>query len=740
MRVRKRRFTPLPLAAALGAGMAHAATPPRPATRLTLERVARHPPPGSRIPGSFRFTHDGRYLYYLHAQGPGGPLSLFREEVRGGRRELVARPPGGGCASGPEGEAGLARQRRRIRDTGITGYTLAERADAVAFACDGDLYLARPGRDPLKLTGSATAAARTPRLSPDGRRLAFVRGGELHVLDIAAGTESRLTSGARDGLSHGVAEYIAQEEMDRHVGFWWSPDGARLAFAEVDETDVPIYPIVHQAGPAWSIENHRYPFAGGPNARVRIGIIPSTGGRTRWVDPGTWSGGDYLARVAWSPDSSLLVQTQSRDQRILRLLRVDPESGEWTVLIEERSESWINLHEDLRPLEDGSFIWSSESSGFRHLELRRADGSLLRALTSGDWGVDALAGLDADGHVLFTAAREGPLQRQLYRVGLDARGLSRLSPEPGFHTVTVSPDGRSLVDVHDSASSAPRVLLKETSGRTIRPLTPREDPEVAALGLRPPELVTIRADDGTPLNGALYLPRDAKPDSAHPAVIRVYGGPGRQTVIDSWEVTRDLRAQYLAERGYVVFRLDNRGTPRRGRAFETAMRGRLGTVEVEDQLAGARYVAGLPYVDGKRIGIYGWSYGGYLAALCLLKAPEIFRAAVVGAPVTDWSGYDTHYTERYMGMPRDNPDGYRRGSILPLVPRLHGQLLIIHGMLDENVHFRHTARLLAALNAAGKKYDLLILPDARHMIVDERVRLNIEARIVEHFDRALGPP
>ena len=704
---------------------------------LTLERVARYPPPGGRIPGTFRFSHDARYLYYLAGEGSGVVRSLMREDIASGERQVVARPPQEGPETGLTPEEVLRRERRRIQEKGITLYGLAAKADAAVFDWRGDVFLARPGQDALRLTETASSEI-DPQPSPDGTRLAFARDGELYVMDLATRAETRLTAGARDGVSHGIAEFIAQEEMDRASGFWWSPDGTRIAYTEVDETGIPVYPIVHQGKPAWEVESERYPFAGGPNARIRLGIVGARGGETIWV-PLEEPGSDfYLPRVRWDEDGTLLVQVESRDQKSLKLLRADAATGAATVLLEDRSDTWIDLHDDLRPLRDGRFLWSSEVTGFRHLELRAHDGALVRRLTSGDWAVDQLEGVDEkEGSVYFTAAKDGPLQRQLYRVRLDGGPVERVTPEPGWHTVTGSRDGALWVDVHDTASAPPRVLLRDQTGRTIRVIDSNTDPEPKALGLLPPEFVTLRAADGSTLHGAVYRPPAMQSGRKYPAIVRVYGGPTAQTVKESWELTQDLRAQYLARRGYVVFRLDNRGTPRRGKAFETALDRRLGSVEVEDQIAGARYLAGLPYVDGAHLGIYGWSYGGYMAARCLLKAPDLFKVAVAGAPVVDWDGYDTHYTERYMGTPRENSAGYRESSLLPIASQLRGKLLIVHGMVDENVHFRHTARFLDALNSAQKRYDLLIFPDERHLPRGEEDRRYLEARIVEYFDRAL---
>ncbi|HET8946613.1 MAG TPA: DPP IV N-terminal domain-containing protein [Candidatus Polarisedimenticolia bacterium] len=711
------------------------------ADELTLARVARFPPPGARVATQFRFSHDGRFLYFLALLGPGPERSLVREEVATGKREVIGRGSGDAAALTPDEI--LRRERQRIQDLGITEYVLAEKADVAVFVSGGDLYLAHPGGTPARLA-EAGRGALTPQLSFDGRRLAFVRDGDLQVFDLQSRAIAALTRGATGTRHHAVAEYIAQEEMDRPLGFWWSPDGRFLAWEESDESAIPEYPIVHQGRPAWDVERPRYPFAGGPNAKVRLGVVASSGGSTRWLTLAPAGEDFYLARVRFGPDGALYAQVQSRDQKRLRLVRFAPPAWTATTLLEERSDTWVDLHDDFRPLEDGRFLWSSARTGWKHLELRGADGRLVRSLTSGAWPVDRLEGIDEQrGEVFFTAARDSPLHKPVYRVSLEGGAIARVTPEDGFHAAVFARDGRRFVDVHDTLSQPPKALLRAVDGTIERVLDANDDPEVRALGLVAPELVTVPGPDGSVLHGAIYHPPEGAPGGPrHPAIVRVYGGPTAQTVKDSWELTQDLRAQYLARRGYVVFRLDNRGTPRRGGPFERSIHRRLGTLEVEDQAAGARWLASRPDVDGARLGVYGWSYGGYMTLLCLLRAPDVFRAGVAGAPVTDWDGYDTHYTEQYMGTPQDNPDGYRNGSVLPLAGKLERPLLIIHGLSDENVHFRHTARLLNVLNPAHRAYDLLAFPDERHLPRGQDDREELEARLVAHFDRALGhaPP
>jgi dipeptidyl-peptidase-4 len=478
-------------------------------------------------------------------------------------------------------------------------------------------------------------------------------------------------------------------------------------------------------------EDHRYPFVGQVNARVRLGVVPAAGGETVWMNLGE-NPDLYLARVAWWPDGRLVVQIENRAQTVLRVVAFDPATGAPTLLWEETQAVWINLHDMLKPLRDGRFIWASERSGFMHLYLHDAGGRPLHAITEGDWMVESVAGVDEERALVYlTGTRDGPLEAHLYAVPLAGGAPKRLTPAPGTHQVVLDHGKRRFIDTRSDLDQPPVThLCSLEDGRPRVALYDRPDDRVAALDLTPPEIVTVRSRDGETLYGALYRPVGDAP-GPYPVVVSVYGGPHAQRVSRAWSMTVDLRAQYLRRRGVLVFKLDNRGSARRGLAFEGAIKHNLGDVEVRDQVAGLRWLVDQGLADPDRVGVMGWSYGGYVALMCLARAPSHFKAAVAGAPVTHWDGYDTHYTERYMGLPAENSEGYEVSSVMAHVDDIRGRLLLVHGLIDENVHFRHTARLINALIRARKDYDLLLFPDERHMPRGLADRVYMESRILD---------
>ncbi len=698
--------------------------------KLTLEQVAKYPRPGSSGPKRVDFSLDSRKITYLASENDSLVLQLWAYDIQSGERKKLT----GVGASGPiSREEELRRERNRTREVGVTSYQFSGEATTptLLVPIGGSLFVQYAEGTLSEVPGSQGAV--DARLSPDGTKIAFVRENELHLIDIATGELRKLTNGASEGFTNGLAEYVAQEEMGRGEGYWWSGDSQWLAYVQADSRHITEYPIVHQGLAKPEIEVHRFPFTGEANTKVKLGIVSNKGGDTTWLNLGQ-DEDIYLARVNWRPDGVLTAQVQTRDQRQLKLLAFNTHTGEATILMEDEGDPWTNLNNDLRFLKSGEFLWSSEKSGFRHLYLHDQNGAETRTLTKGEWVVTGVVAVDeANRLVYFQATRDGVTERHLYAVSLDGGGITRLTNEAGWHSVVISPDFSYMINTFTSLSQPPKFTLLKIDGTLVANLYQDSETNLASLDLIVPELFSFQSRDGVTLQAAIYNPANLEEGKRYPLIVSVYGGPHVQRVMNHWDLTVDLRCQYLAQEGYVVLKVDNRGTFNRGLAFEGALAGNMGSIEVQDQLDGVNFMAKRPYVDVKRVGVFGWSYGGYMTLMCMLRAPEVFKVGVSGAPVTHWDGYDTHYTERYMGLLTANPEGYQKTSPLALVGNLRGKLLLIHGMVDENVHFRHTARLIVALTAAQKPYDLMIYPEERHMPRNAKGLEYMERRITAYF-------
>ena len=692
---------------------------------ITLDDVARLPRPGTTGPEQISFSPDGRTLTFLAP--PQGDSSLARvlwtHDVQTGKQEVLFAPRGAGVtdASVSQEEA-LRRERMRQTTAGVTSYRWAERAPVILVPLLGDIWLIEDGAPRV-----AGERATDPQISPDGDRVAFVRDGELWVLEVASRQERRLTFDAEPHLTNGLAEFIAQEELARFRGFWWSGDGGLLAYEQADERHIPPYVIPHWDGDTPATEEHRYPFAGKENARVRLGVVAVSGGETTWMDLGD---AEYLARVDWHPDGRLFAQLLDRHQRRLELRAFDVSSGKGETVLVDESRAWINVDNDLRFVGDsGEFIWSSETTGMRRLELRARDGSLVRALTDGTWPVDGVAAVDDEGRRVAFHGSPDPRESHVWIVGLDDGTPERLDVDAGFTTAVFSKDLSARVETTQSRTKPLTVTLRAPERTLPAPERTVHAPAEIDLELVTPELFSFENREGITLHGALFRPATLPA----PLIVWVYGGPHAQVVQDTWALTADLQAQYLATQGFAVVRVDNRGSARRGLDFEAPLKDHLGTVEIADQVDGVRFAMAQGWVDGERVGMTGWSYGGFMTLMCMLREPDVFKVGVAGAPVTAHDGYDTAYTERYLSLPSENPDGYRDGSPITHAKALRGKLMIVHGMIDENVHFRHTARFVEALSKANTSCDLLIYPSGRHGLRSEADRRHMHERVVNYF-------
>jgi dipeptidyl-peptidase-4 len=736
------------------------------ADELTLERLYAAPDLNGPTLRGLRFSPDSERVTFLRgAADDKDRFDLWEFDLKERRARLLVDSrslvPKEEKLSAEE-EARRERQRTASL-RGIVDYEFAADGRALLFPLNGDLYrydLSAPAAQAVRRITETPAAETDPKFSPRGRYVSYVREQDLYAFDLQAGAERRLTTDGGGLVSNGMAEFIAQEEMDRDTGYWWSPDEQRIAYARVDEAPVAEVERFEIYADDVKVVKQRYPKAGAANALVELYVQDVTSGERRKIDlanavPGLAPTTDYyLARVDWFPDGRrLLVQRQTRDQKRLDLLEVDAATGATRVLATETAEQWVELHNDLRFLKKrGGFLWVSQRSGYPHVYRYDEQGRLVAQLTGGDWLVagapQAIAGVDEErGLVYFTGTKDGYVEKNLYSVPLDAKAPAepvRLTAEAGWHDVQMSRDARTFIDTHSNVDRPPNVSLKDAKGRRVawlveNPLDAKH-PYAPYVAEHPRfEFGTVPAADGTPLHWVLMKPHDFDPSKKYPVVVHVYGGPHAQYVANQWPagIVTQFR-NYLVRQGFLVFAIDNRGAGRQGVKADVALHRNMGAVEVEDQVAGVNWLKTQPFVDGERIGVFGWSYGGYMALNMLMRSPGTYAAGVSGAPVTDWSLYDTHYTERYMGTPQDNPSGYAAGSVLTHAKNLADPLLVIHGMADDNVLFAHATKLFAELQKLGKPFDVMVYPGYKHgLLRDPVVGLHAHRAIAEYLDRHL---
>jgi len=769
-------LTPLLALLSLSALAASPAQPPtQPLQRLTLERLFSGPDlAGASLRGA-RFSPDGKLVTYLQGSAEAKDrLDLWAHDIATGRNALLVDSRSLVADEGkpsPEEEARRERQRT-VALAGIVDYQFSSDSRLLLIPIAGDLFVydlkAPRGASAVRRLTSTAAAETDARFSPRGRFVSFVREQNLYVIEVATGRETAVTREGSGLVSFGMAEFIAQEEMDRDTGYWWSPDERMIALTRVDESTVDEVERFEILADSVRVIRQRYPAAGRPNARVDLWVAtlagPAQTGPTSAIAtptlrelPAVAAGDGYLARVSWFPDSrALAVQRQTRDQKRLELLKVEVATGTARQLLEERSDTWVELHDELTFLaRQPAFIWASYRSGYKHLYLYDLDGKLLRPLTAGDWMVvgdsreRAIEGVDeARGLVYFTANRDTPIERHLYSASLaGGADIRRLTEGAGWHSVSMAGDAQRWLDTFSTPDTPPSLTLRHTTGKAPAVLVANKldaghsyAPYLAAH--RSPEFGTLRAADGQTMHWTMLKPLGFDPARRYPVIVEVYGGPGVQRVQRAWG---GYYRQYLAQQGFVVFMLDNRGSGNRGRAFETALYHRMGSIEVEDQVKGVEYLRSLPFVDPSRIGVWGWSYGGYMALMAMVRAPDHFAAGVSGAPVTDWRLYDTHYTERYMGIPEpgspeSNPAGYRDGNVMTHAAALKGPLLVMHGMADDNVLFTHSTALFKRLQDLGKPFEVMPYPGSKHALLRfPTTGLHGYRTISDFFVRTLRP-
>jgi len=641
------------------------------------------------------------------------------------------------------------RERERIADLrGIVDYRWSGDGRFLLFPIGGNVFvLDMDAEQPNvhQLTDSE-AFDTDPQIAPDGRHVAFVRERDLWLVDVEGGEPRALTDSATDTIANGVAEFIAQEEMGRDTGFWWSPTGSHIAFLQIDQSPVEITRRYEVEADRIEMVEQRYPYAGTDNVSYRLGVIDIESGETIWIDLGEETD-IYIPRVSWVPNGEQLsFQRQSRDQQTLDLVVANIDGSETRTLLTETSNTWINLHDDLHFLKGmPAFVWSSERDGFRHLYLYDYDGEVIRRLTDGPWQVDALAGVDEElGMVYFTGSEASTTEKHLYRQSLITRSpevVNQVSRRSGWHEVSMDSTARVYVDTFSNSRQPPQLSLHNVDGERLAWLVENHVDDDHPYGPyrtahQPTDFGTIVAPQGHRLHYRLIRPADFDPSKEYPVFIHVYGGPTHRMVTDSWS-RRMLVDQYMARRGYVVFSLDNRGVERQGKAFQDSAYLKLGQVEMPDQMVGVDWLRSQEFVDDERIGIFGWSYGGYMSLMALAQYPGEFAAGVSVAPVTDWSLYDTHYTERYLGRPQDQPEAYEKGNVLNYADAMTDPLLLIHGMADDNVLFTHSTKLMHDLQSRAFPFELMTYPGEKHAISGDGPRMHVYRTITQFLDRHL---
>jgi dipeptidyl-peptidase-4 len=719
---------------------------PASAERLTLDRI--HADPALAGPGvrNLRVSPDGEHITFLRGRDDNQfQLDLWEFNMKDKTTHRLVDSK----LLVPNESLSLEEKARRERArtaslSGILNYSWSPDGKQLLVPIGGDLYLVDAAR-PEAARKVASGNVADPKISPKGRYVSFVRNQNLVVIDLTTGAEKQLTTDGKGTVHNGEAEFVAQEEMGQRTGYYWAPDDSAIAYKRFDEAQVPVARRFEIFADRTDVVDQRYPAAGDPNVIAELMIVSPSTGVQRKVDIGADTD-IYLVRADWSADSkSLVYQRQTRDQKRLDLIAVDAATLAQRTLLTETSKTWVSIHDDLRFLkEQNAFLWSSERSGRNHLYLYGMDGKLLRAVSSGDWGIDAIQAVDEKtGRVFVSSNRDNVLDKQIYALALDGSTADkpvRITQADGWHDAAFARNGEVFVDTFSDPSTPPQVSIRKPDGSMVGWLQQNElnasHPyyKYKADHLKT-EYGTLKANDGQTLYYSMIKPSNFSAAKRYPVFLSTYGGPHAQHVARRWGNNFD---QYMAQQGFVVFRLDNRGSSRRERQFTDVIYGDMGKHEVEDQVAGIDWLAKQKFVDPKRIGVFGWSYGGFMTLRLLSAASDKIAMGVAVAPVTDWALYDTHYTEQFVGAtPKSNPKAYEQSGVFAHLDGLKSPLLLVHGMADDNVLFTNTTRLIDALVNRGIKFDLMTYPGAKHGISSRAGQRHVYSTIEAFFKKNL---
>jgi dipeptidyl-peptidase-4 len=667
---------------------------------------------------------------FLFQRGPA--LRIYDCATRTSKELVSTEALDAAAVKGPE--EGAFGWTNRYVESG--GPEFSASGKEVLYSTGGDLFLIHVDTGKWQQLTKTPVAEEDAKLSPDGKMVAFRRASDLYALEIASGKETRLTHDGSETLLNGELDWVYPEELELGTAYWWSPDSKAIAYLQFDISREPIVPHEDVLGVRVRYEPERYPQVGENNADVHLGVVPAAGGATRWLEVGDTRNAYLIARAGWMPDSrSVYVVRMNRVQNRLELFSIGVESNMPASILREADPYWINLDGDVRFLKDGKrFLWTSEKDGYRHIYLHSVEGKELKQLTKGEWEVRSILDVD-DERVLYLSNEGSPLEQHLYSVKLNGGGKQRLDKTEGTHRVSAGPGAPYYLDTYSTLKSPSRTTLHSGDGAELGVYREANTKAMDEYEILPTEIVKFKGADGTELHGRLIKPKGFQTGKKYPVLVEVYGGPGVMLPVhNSW--TGLSMDQVYAHKGYVVWECENRGGQGRGHRFETAIFRNLGSAELADQLAGVKYLVSLGFADEKRIGIHGWSYGGFMTLNALLNAPDVFRAGISGAPVTSWLNYDTIYTERYMGLPKENVEAYKNTALAPKAGNLKAKLMLVHNYEDDNVLFQNSLQMTNALQNAGKQFEYMLYSQKTHGVSGAAAE-QMNASMLDFFERNL---
>jgi dipeptidyl-peptidase-4 len=744
------------LSVLLSAG--HAQTPAAP-KQFTIEQIFAEGGITGRAPETVKWSPDGTKVSFVQRDDTGEHGELWYVDAVSGEKKVLVSEIKLSQLAPPASRIHDEREKERVSRYHVAAYTWAPDSQHLLFDSQGQLWYYSLGTGTAVQLTSSPDPSEDPKFSPDGKRLAYLRSHNLYVHPVSGDEGERpITRDEKDkdkdkdqnrdkdkedNILNGEVDWVYAEELEVRSNFFWSPEGHEIIFLQMDETRVPTYPITDWLPTHPRVEQEKYPKAGDPNPTVRLGVVGSSGGKVRWIKL-TDDDDTYVPRFGWIREGTAWAEVLNRKQDVMDLYFIDVKSGKSRkVLTESAPGAWVNVNDDFRVLKSGDrFLWSSWRDGHTHLYLYSfnpadplaADARLERQLESGDYEVLGVSGADdSSGTVFFIANKDDPRQKKIFSVKLDGSGVQSLSSQDGEDEAVFADDGKHFVKTHSSILTPPQISVCAAGGPCQKVW---ESHGIADYDPIAPKMLECKADDGTVLYGELILPRNSDANQKIPLIVYIYGGPAGQEVQNAWGGTRALFHQMLANEGFAIFTVDNRGTPNRGKKFSAAIRLQSGQLELKDQLTSLdQLLTQYPQLDRTRTAIWGWSNGGSMTLYALTHSDR-FKAGISVAPVTNWHDYDSVYTERYMGLPKDNQSGYD-DSIVSAAGNLHGSLLLVHGTSDDNVHFQNTIQMTDALIRSGKQFRLMVYPDKTHGIAGAGTRSQLFHMMEDFWNKEL---